>query len=153
MPREDAEKTIEQRVQELLQPLLAKIDHMEEIQGKMNAPMSADTDGAAAKSAKESARSDTTVDRMERIQGNRNAPMSADAGGAATKSALEPKRTVTSKNMTAQSKKMTISLVNHSNPDQEESQNKAKKIESDQKGGKRKKRRRRKTETDIRSSN
>jgi len=70
--------------------------------------------------------------------------MSADAGGAATKSAIEKSRSVTNEQVNAQSKKLTITIVNHSASDPEGNGNQAEMNESGQKESKRKKRSKRK---------
>jgi hypothetical protein len=55
LPRLEAEQSIQRRIQDAVQPLLAKISSIEEqLQGNGSAPMYADIRGAAAKSGKES---------------------------------------------------------------------------------------------------
>jgi hypothetical protein len=74
LPRPEAEKTIERRIEDMMQPLVAKLGSIEE-QLKQNPARTDRTDHGIAQSRKD----------VER--GNRSAPRPADVGGATAQSA------------------------------------------------------------------
>ena len=61
LPRQEAEKSIQRRVQDLMQPLIADVREIkEQLQGNRSAPVAADAGGANAKSAKKSRKQSPT---------------------------------------------------------------------------------------------
>jgi len=59
LPRQEAEKSIERRIKDLVEPLRAEINSIKErLQGNRSAPNAADAGGAAAKSAQSSRQAD-----------------------------------------------------------------------------------------------
>ena len=66
LPRQEAEKSIERRMQDMLKPLYAEISNLKErLQGNRSAPKAADAGGAASMSAKISRTEETHQDAME----------------------------------------------------------------------------------------
>ena len=55
LPRQEAEKSMQRRVQDMMQPLIADVREIkEQLQGNRSAPVAADAGGASTKSAKKS---------------------------------------------------------------------------------------------------
>ena len=78
LPRQEADKSIQRRVQEMMQPLIAEVRELkDQLQGNRSAPREADAGGAAAKSAKKSRNQNT---QCESAETGRNAASEARAG-------------------------------------------------------------------------
>ena len=78
LPRQEADKSIQRRVQEMMQPLIAEVRELkDQLQGNRSAPREADAGGAAAKSAKKSRNQNT---QCESAETGRNAASDARAG-------------------------------------------------------------------------